>query len=80
VELRINNSRYKAFRYGDIDYIHRLCGPKVSEDDDDVHATMAADVMLQRDTMKIVITRARTNAYRERVRRTENSLFGCLVI
>lgn len=37
-ELRINNSCYKAFRYGDIDYVHRLCGPKVSEDDDDVNA------------------------------------------
>ena len=45
MELRINNSCYKAFRYGDIDYVHRLCGPKVSEDDDDVNAMAAADVM-----------------------------------
>lgn len=24
-ESRINNSCYKVFRYGDIDYVHRLC-------------------------------------------------------
>lgn len=75
-ELQINNLCYKAFWYGDIDYVHWLCGPKVSEDDEDVNATEAADVMLQRDTMKIMITRARTSARGGRVRGTENSLFG----
>lgn len=79
VELRINNSYYKAFRYGDIDYAHRLCGPKVSEDDDDdVTATAAADVTLHDDTMKIMITRERTSG--GRVRRADNSLFGRSVI
>lgn len=69
-ELRINNSCYKAFRYGDIDYVYRLCE---SEDDDNVNATVAADVMLQHDTMKIMITRARMSG--GRVRRTESSTF-----